>query len=713
MISGLHIGTELRRFKRSKLKRIAIVAICILPILYSTLYLWSFWNPFGEVNRLPVALVNADQGAVVDGEKMNAGRQVADGLLEDKSLNWQEVSHQEAIDGVRNGRYYFALELTPGFSEAIASPAKTDNPQPVKATMQATYNDSNGYLSTVIGENAMRSVLNVVDSKISAQAVDKVLVGLQNAGSGIIRAADGASQLDEGLGKLEDGSVQLSDGIDTAKDGAGQLADGTDTLVSGTNQLKDGSSQLADGTAQLSDGLDQLAGAVNQASGKLSDIQSRASDLENKVNAYSADVGRANAAVQTLTTQAQQAANSQAQSSQQIRDIATTLSALPDPASQNAAKNLRTLADQMDSNGLGPNSQTMQSINSVSSQSGALADQFTNPNSDLRSAFTEVSNGVKKFGELQDGVNRLQSGAHQLNDGAHQLDDGLGTLQTGAVKLQDGAHQLSDGTVRLSAGATELKDGLTTAHDGSTELATKLNDGTKSLPTWTPAQRQEVSSVMGGPVQVSAHNDAGDNTFGAGLAPFFFSLSLYIGGIIAFFLLRPLQRRAVASGIRPARAALDGFLSPAVIGIGQAASVVGLTLLFTPLQTSTKLGLFSFAVLVALMYVAINQMFNSVFPPGPGRVASMAFLMIQLVSSGGLYPIETEPKLLQVLHPFMPMTYAVNGFRQLLYGDYDGRLPVAILAVILFTILALCLTTFAAARDRTWTMKRLHPAIDI
>lgn len=713
MISGLHIGTELRRFQRSKLKRVAIIAICILPILYSTLYLWSFWNPFGEVNRLPVALVNADKGTTVDGKTLNAGRQVADGLLEDKSLNWQEVSHQEALDGVRTGRYYFALEMTPGFSEAIASPAQKDNPKPVKATMQATYNDSNGYLSTVIGENAMRAVLNVVDTKISAQAVDKVLVGLQNAGSGIMRAADGAGKLDQGIGKLEDGSGKLADGLTTAKKGSAQLADGTDTLVDGTGKLKKGSSQLADGTAQLTEGVDQLAGAVDKASGKITDIQTRAQDLENKVNAYSEKVGTANSTVQTLVKEAQKASESQAQSAQKIREIADSVGMLPDPASQQSARNLRALADQMDKNGLGPESQTMKSITAVSSDSNALATQFTDPDSGLRSSFTEVNKGIKKFGELQNGVIRLRDGAHKLNDGAHQLDNGLGELQKGAIKLQGGAHQLSDGAVKLSTGADELKKGLGTAHAGSTELATKLNEGTKSLPTWTPSQRQEVSSVMGGPVQISDRNDAGENTFGAGLAPFFFALSLYIGAIIMFFLLRPLQRRAVSSGIRPFRAAIDGFLSPALIGVAQAASVVGLTLLLTPLEASTKLGLFGFSVLVALMYVAINQMFNCVFPPGPGRVGSMAFLMIQLVASGGLYPIETEPRLLQTIHPFMPMTYAVNGFRQLLYGEYDARLPIAILAIILFTGLALGLTTYAAARDRTWTMKRLHPAIDI
>ena len=713
MISGLHLGTELRRFNRFKLSRVAIVIMCVMPILYSTLYLWSYWNPFGQVDRVPVALVNSDRGATVEGKQLEAGKEVADGLLEDKSLNWQKVSHQEAIEGVREGRYYFAVELPEDFSKAIASPAQKDNPQPEKATLQATYNDANGYLSTIIGENAMRVVINVVGEKIGSQAVDKLLVGLLDAGTGISRAADGSQKLDEGIAKLHDGSGELSDGLHKAKDGTSQLADGTDQLVDGTGKLKNGSSQLADGTDQLVDGVDQLAAGVGAAAGTINDVQSKADALKSQVDAFGGRVSAAADQVAQLESVARGASAAQGQSAGEIRRVADSLAGLPDPVSQDAAKRLYNLADQFDSHGLGPKSDAMAKVDLVTGGVRDLNAQFNDPDSELRGAFGKVSDGIAKFGQLQDGVNRLQDGSHRLRDGAHQLDDGIGQLRSGAVRLQDGSHQLHDGSVKLSDGADRLHDGLGQAHNGSQELSHKLREGADSVPKWTPTQRKDIASVMGGPVQVSDYNDAGNNTFGAGLAPFFFALSLYIGAIIMFFLLNPIQRRAIASGISPLRAAIDGFLSPAVIGVGQALAVVGLTLLATPLQASTIVGLTAFGILVSLMYVAFNQMFLTLLGTGPGRVVSMAFLMIQLVSSGGLYPIETEPKILQWINPFMPMKYAVDGFRQVLYGDFDARMPISIVVLLAFMALALTITAFAAARDRTWTMKKLHPAIQM
>jgi len=102
MIAGLSIGTELRRFAKGRLPRIALVALVFIPLLYGALYLWAFQNPFGEVDKLPVALVNEDQGAVVDGQQTNAGDRIAGQLIDRGDLDWQPVSHQRAMDLVGN-----------------------------------------------------------------------------------------------------------------------------------------------------------------------------------------------------------------------------------------------------------------------------------------------------------------------------------------------------------------------------------------------------------------------------------------------------------------------------------------------------------------------------------------------------------------------------------------------------------------------------------
>ncbi len=65
---------ELRRFGRGKLPRAALVALLVLPLLYGALYLWSFWDPYGRLDRIPVALVNDDKGASRRREEDHGGR---------------------------------------------------------------------------------------------------------------------------------------------------------------------------------------------------------------------------------------------------------------------------------------------------------------------------------------------------------------------------------------------------------------------------------------------------------------------------------------------------------------------------------------------------------------------------------------------------------------------------------------------------------------
>ena len=161
------------------------------------------------------------------------------------------------------------------------------------------------------------------------------------------------------------------------------------------------------------------------------------------------------------------------------------------------------------------------------------------------------------------------------------------------------------------------------------------------------------------------------------------------------------------------RAALNGFTPAAIIALIQALVIVLVTNASVPLEPYTMVGLVFFTMLVGLVFMAMNQMLVALLGPGPGRVATMALLMIQILASGGLYPVETEPSMWEWLHPILPMSYAVNGFRQTLYGDFDGRMIEAVVMLFVFLALNICLTALGARRDRNWNMEKLHPSIII
>ncbi len=99
MLAGMSLGTDLKRYSRGVLPRIALITIVLMPLLYGAMYLWAFWNPFAAVNKVPAALVNADQGADVSGKPLRAGDQVAKALQDSGQLLLHEVSADDAPRG--------------------------------------------------------------------------------------------------------------------------------------------------------------------------------------------------------------------------------------------------------------------------------------------------------------------------------------------------------------------------------------------------------------------------------------------------------------------------------------------------------------------------------------------------------------------------------------------------------------------------------------
>ncbi|BBZ12174.1 YhgE/Pip domain-containing protein [Mycobacterium branderi] len=633
MLAGLAFGSEIKRFGRSRMTRAAIVVLMLLPLVYGALYLWAYWDPFGHVNKMPVALVNADRGAVVSGQQINAGAEIAKSLTADHSMDWHVVDPQEARSGVEHGAYYFMLELPPDFSEAIASPATG---QPKQAKLIAVYNDANNYISTSIGRTAIEQVLNAVSTRISGQAVNQVLSVVVSSGAGIKQAADGARRLADGAAQVDDGAGQLAAGLHTARSGSAQLATGA--------------KQLSDGINTATDPLLAVAKAVSA-------------------------IG-ANTAMTQAADQISAIAAAQDAAATSLSSVIDQLSASPDPVARNAAGTLHGIQDQLRAHQFTP--QLRQQLIDAQNATGPL-----------KTALDQVGN------KGQDLTNKLT----QLRNGAQQLASGNAELASGIAKLDDGAQQLKSGTAQLRA--------------GSEELATKLAEGAKQVPNWSSQQKNAIASTIGGPVHLeTSHENAAPN-FGTGMAPFFLTLALFFGALVLWMVLRPLQSRAIAAEVTAIRVTLASYLPAAVIGIFQAIILYCVVRFALGMHATHPFAMLAFMVLVSCAFVAATQAINALVGPAVGRVLIMALLMLQLVSAGGMYPVETTSKPFQVLHHYDPMTYGVNGLRQLILGGIDYRLWQAIIALIGIWLVALVISSLSARRNRLWNITRLLPAIKI
>ncbi|MFI6488149.1 YhgE/Pip family protein [Streptomyces sp. NPDC050564] len=685
---------ELRRFGRGKLPRAALAALLLLPLLYGALYLWSFWDPYGRLDRIPVALVNDDKGASVAGKKIAAGDDITKGLRDSDTFEWHEVSAAEARKGVEDGTYYLSLTMPGDFSERIAS-SSGDTPE--TGALQVRTNDANNYIVGQISRTVFSEVRTAASTKTSRSFLDKIFISFSDIHGATEKAAKGADTLEGGIGKAKKGSKDLADGLKEAKKGSGKLSGGLKKLNKGAGDLEDGSRQVADGTRSLADKVNGVAGKVGPF---LKDNEKSIGDTAQLVADSAAGI-RHN--LDTLVETAPAAAKSAHTASTALNAVykarCETLP-LPDAAcpdlkkAKEAAADVAQVADDVntlidDQNGdlekLDKNLATLQK------QAQALADRSPHLSEDLDDAVSKI--------------NKLNEGAEKVAKGSKKLHTGLGTAKTGAADLDTGVG-------RLKTGASDLDGGMYKLVGGSGKLAGGLHDGADQIPDYDKQDRDQRTQVMADPVQLASRDLHKAPNYGTGFAPYFIPLSLWVGAMVAYMLIQPLNRRALAASASAWRIALAGWLPVAAVGVLQTAALMSVLHWAIGLEMARAAGAVGFLFLVTACFAAIVQWLNARFGAA-GRILVLALLMLQLTSAGGTYPVQTSPGFFNAIHPFLPMSYVVEALRRLITGGGLGPVWQACAVLVAFTAGALALTALSARRKQVWTLDRLHPELSL
>ncbi|MET8101838.1 YhgE/Pip domain-containing protein [Streptomyces sp. NPDC005236] len=685
---------ELRRFGRGKLPRAALVALLLLPLLYGALYLWSFWDPYGRLDRIPVALVNDDKGATADGRRVTVGDTITAGLRDSDTFEWHEVSSAEARRGVEDGTYYLSLTMPGDFSRRIASSSGTS---PETSALQVRTNDANNYIVGQISRTVFSEVRTAASTKASRSFLDKIFISFSDIHGKTVRAAEGADRLNSGIGRAKKGSKDLADGLKEAKKGSGKLSGGLRKLTTGAGDLEDGSHQVADGTRALAGKVDGVADKVGPF---LKDNEKSIGDTARLV-ADSASGIRHN--LGTLVKTAPAAAKGARTASDALNAVhrarCETLP-VPDPACPELTKAAEAAADVVkvtdDVNALigdqdGDLDELDKNLATLEKQARALADRSPHLSEDLDDAVSKID--------------KLNDGAAAVARGAKRLHEGLGTVGTGAADLDKGVG-------RLKTGAGDLDGGLYKLVGGSGKLAGGLHDGAGRIPDYDKPDRDLRTEVMADPVRMASRDLHKAPNYGTGFAPYFIPLSLWVGAMVAYMLIQPLNRRALAAGASAWRVALAGWLPVAAVGVLQTAALMAVLHWAIGLQMVRAAGTVGFLFLVTACFAAIVQWLNARFGAA-GRILVLALLMLQLTSAGGTYPVQTSPGFFNAIHPYLPMSYIVEALRRLITGG--GLEPVRTACAVLtaFTVGALALTALTARRRQVWTLDRLHPELSL
>ncbi len=315
-------------------------------------------------------------------------------------------------------------------------------------------------------------------------------------------------------------------------------------------------------------------------------------------------------------------------------------------------------------------------------------DQFATGVDGLATGAGKLATGTD---ELASGLDQLATGAQQSATGARELAAGANQLSTGVSELAVGTGQSAEGAGQLADGLAKLSTGSKALTDGTREFADGIADGRKEVPTYTESERERLSGVVSAPVAVPASDGASYSDIAT--TTLLVVLALWLGGLAAFVVLRPVTTRVLASRKPSWRLAFEALAPAAVIGAVQAVVLSVVLQRLLDLSAGQTAALVPFLILAAVTFAAVNQALVAALG-GLGRFLSV--LAAVVVTAGAL--TAAAPSLFATVAPYLPLTPALQGVRALV-SDGGGVGP-AVGVLMGWLLLGLSVSVLSVARQR-------------
>ena len=461
---------------------------------------------------------------------------------------------------------------------------------------------------------------------------------------------NGSNKLVGGLNYLNTNYNYFDTSLAQLKDGGNELLNGSNALTKGIKQAKDGSNKLVTAT----DKLEKLNNSVNELSLKTN-------QLNEGVISY---VGGVNDLMNQSTNVSSLLINYVQNNPASLNDpnIQQIMAIFQNPDNLNKLQLLNTGGNDLKSN--------IDLLN----QNINLLSQNTQYLPVIHGKLVELNQGINQIDDsnllINQGINQISSNLEKVTNASNEIDQGINGLTSGGKIVNGGINDLNKGEIELEK---NIDQGINTSLDEQKKL--------NGIDNYT-ANSFKLKNEAINPVA----------NYGTAFAPYFMSLSLYIGGIMIFFGIyldqdsrfqilsrksnRPRLRTLIYLGIGLIQAFIIAFILHNILGI-----------------KVNNLGIYYLACcLVSVVFVSIIQFFM-VFFKDVGKFLVILLLILQLTACGGTFPMETVPKFFNIIYPFMPMTYSVNLFREAISGN-DISMVIGNIIVLLIILIVTATLTF-------------------
>lgn len=656
--------------KKDKIFTIIIfMVVLLIPLIYSFFYLKSYWNPYGNLSDMRIAVVNLDSGK--DGS--NEGNEFVKSLKESDTFNIQEVSEAEAEDGMKKGDYYATIKIPENFTECLKSASSEDKQI---ATVTYSPNQATNYLATQIVNSAVKTIQLNLQSKVDKEIIAELSNKLNEVPNSLQTISDGADSILNGAESLDSGIKQISDGTNKLSNSYSEFNAGVQSACSGSENLQSGIAQVSSGVANLQAGSQNLDGAIDQIN---SGIDGMSANGAESVTALATGVNRLNENAGKLNSYATDGANLSKSLATDVNVYVGNVNAMQQELQ--ALLTNSTVSSEEVKNVLAKYSPTLSEKSSIAETSKKLAQndgvasayasgvyKGTSELLQKSSGLTQMFQGVQglklALAEVKKGTTTLKNGTNTLANGTQTLANGSATLTSGLAKLNSSSNQIDNAIKTINTGVSSASDGSTQLVDGVQTFKTSINEGMETT-------KKQLKSLDGieefgeKPINFETEEYGKVDSYGIAFTPLFLCIGLWVGALMAYVVLYyDHDERFGILGITSKNKILQNVI---YIAIGAVEGLVTGILLKAGLgYTVENMALYYGAsILIGITFMSIIQFLIRNFGD-IGKFLALIVLVLQLAAAGGTFPIETIDKGFQAISLYLPMTYSIKLLREIL-----------------------------------------------
>lgn len=646
----------MKKVKRDSqmMKLMVILGIIILPLIYSLFYLKGFWDPYHELNKVPVALVNLDEC-----EENCKGQELIDTLKEKDTFDFKVVSKEKAEKGLIDKEYFAIIEISKDFSNSLNNAEKKDRKPAVINFMP---NSKTNYLASQIITSAVNQIQAELQSNVDKEIVLKLTDNLQSVPAQ-------TAQISDALGTIHNGTNNLNNGTKELQTGVNSLSTNYKTFNNGVEKLASGASTLYNSYADLNKGIETAYDGATTLKNKTEGLSS----LVSKVSELKAGSDQFTSGLKEYQTNADEVID---YSLVAYQGIVAYMDANPSLKSNPDLMKIYTIATQLTSPDASGTSKLQQ-------LKGGLAN-LVNGNNEVNGGINLMANGTSSLSELKGGIDQLQAGLGTLKDGSNKVYGGISELNNGLATLNSSSGLINSGIDKLDTGVNTLSNGTNTLNNGVETAKNTIDKKVKEISSQTD-ELTGLDNFAKTPVKIHEDNYGDVKDYGTFFSPYFMSLSLWVGGILILMGLYydPDQRFKVLGRNSENRG--KRLLYYNIISIVQAIILAFLLQLFLGFKVTNIFLYYGSCILISGSFLAVVMFLFFNFKD-IGKFLSFVFLVTQLASCGGTFPVQTEPGIYQAIYPYMPMTYSVDLLRESFVSINSDLLIKDVIVLLLFFV---------------------------